>query len=143
MFTGYPNLLNFSRNPIIDPLVAQRVGHDSPYFNQLYADFPESLKLPLNSLGQKDEGLKFEKDFNTHQQLIDYYKKETDFSSDAGLIQRLTPAGSRVALLSSFEVMILDQAKPHQLFRSEATACLLLCCQPTLEPRLDLILIRN
>jgi hypothetical protein len=116
MFTGYPNLLNFSRNPIIDPLVAQRVGRDSPYFNQLYVDFPESLKLPVNSLGERDEGLKFERDFKTDKEMMDYYYKDTDFSKDVQLIQSLTTPDERVPLLSSFEVLMLMEADRRPFF---------------------------
>jgi hypothetical protein len=111
MFIGYPNLLNFSRNPIVDPLVAQTVGHQgAPYFNQLYAQYPESLKLPLNSLGEKDEGLKYERDFKTDREMMDYYYKDSDFSKDVRLIDSLTPPGARVPLISSFDVLILMQA---------------------------------
>ncbi len=116
MFTAYPHLLNMSRNPIVDPRTAQRVGHDSYYFNQLYVDFPEGLKLPVNSLGETQEGLKYEKDFKTHQELIDFYRKDTDFSVDAALIRKFTTPGSRVALLSSFEVLILQQAQRKPFF---------------------------
>ena len=47
LFTGYPNLLNFSRNPIVDPRTAIRVGRQVPYFHQLLADYPEAIRLPV------------------------------------------------------------------------------------------------
>lgn len=116
MFRGYPNWLNVSRNPIVDPRTAQRVGNNSYYFNQLYVDVPEAIKLPLNNLGEREEGLKYEKDFKTDQEVIDFYHKETDFSKDAALIDRWTPAGARVPLLSSFELLILQQAHRKPFF---------------------------
>jgi hypothetical protein len=117
LFTGYPNLLNFSRNPIVDSRTAFRVGpHLIPYFQQLFVDFPESFKLPLNSLGEKDEQLKFEKDFPDDNALKTYYAQQTAWPEDTALIRRLTPEGSRVALISSFEVLLLDKADRKPFF---------------------------
>jgi len=116
MFTAYPNLFNLSQNPIVDPNVAIKLDNGGYYFNQLYVDFPEDLKLPVNSLGEKDENLKFEKDFQTDRQLVEFYKQDTDFSKDCDLIRRLTPEGARVPLLSSFEVLILSEAHRKPFF---------------------------
>jgi len=116
MFTAYPNLFNLSRNPIVDTNVAIKLDSGGYYFNQLYIDFPEWVKLPVNSLGEKDEKLKFEKDFQTDKQLIEFYKQDTDFSKDCHLIRRLTPEGARVPLISSFEILILSEAKRKPFF---------------------------
>lgn len=117
MFTSYPNLLNFSRNPVVDPRVSMRVGpRQVPYFHQLLADYPEAIKLPLNSLGQKDEQLKYEKDFPDHGALKIYYQQQTAWPEDAGLIRRLTPEGSKVPVLSSFEILLLQKAGRKPFF---------------------------
>ncbi len=116
-FTGYPNLLNFSRNPVVDTRVAFRVGpHLIPYFHQLYADFPESIKLPVNSLGEKDEQLKFEKDFKDDNDLKTYYAQQTAWPEDTALIRRLTPQGGKAAVLSSFEILLLQKADRKPFF---------------------------
>lgn len=116
-FIGYPNLLNFSRNPIVDTRVAFRVGpHLIPYFHQLYADFPESIKLPVNSLGEKDEQLKFEKDFPDDDALKTYYTQQTAWPEDTALIRRLTPEGGKAAVLSSFEILLLQKADRKPFF---------------------------
>ncbi len=116
MFTAYPNIFNLSPNPIVDTNVSIKLSNGKMYFNQLYIDFPEWVKLPVNSLGEKDEKLKYENDFQTDAQLVDYYKQETDFSKDTDLIRRLTPEGARVPLISSFEVLILSEAHRKPFF---------------------------
>ncbi len=116
LFMSYPNLLNWSRNPIVDEHVAQKVGHNSYYFHQMSIDFPPWLKVPLNSLGEADEQFKFEKDFPDHAALKEYYRQETAFREDADLIKSLTPEGARVPLLSSFEVMILSKTDRKPFF---------------------------
>jgi hypothetical protein len=117
LFTGYPNLLNFSRNPIVDTRVAFRVGpHLVPYFHQLLADYPEAVKLPVNSLGEKDEQLKFEKDFPDDEALKSYYAQQTAWPEDTALIRRLTPEGGKAALISSFEVLLLQRAERKPFF---------------------------
>jgi hypothetical protein len=117
LFAGYPDLLNISRNPIVDSRTYFCVGpHRAPYFNQLLADFPEAYKLPLNSIGEKDEGLKFEKDFADQEALKTYYTQQTTWPEDSALIRRLTPEGSRVALISSFEVLHLKEADRKPFF---------------------------
>lgn len=117
LFVGYPNLLNFSHNPIVDSRTAFRVGPGHiPYFNQLLVSFPEAFKLPLNSLGEKDEQLKFDQDFANDEALKAYYARQTALPEDTALIRRLTSAGDRVALLSSFEVTLLNNADRKPFF---------------------------
>jgi hypothetical protein len=116
-FAGYPNLLNFSRNPIVDSRTAIRMGaRQLPYFNLQVADFPEAYKVPVNSLGEKDEQLKFEKDFTTQAELKDYYDRQTALSEDAALIRRLTPNGGSAAVISSFELLFLQKADRKPFF---------------------------
>jgi len=117
LFVGYPNLLNFSRNPIVDNRTEFRVGpHLVPYFNQLIVDFPESFKLPLNSLGEKDEQLKYEQDFKNQDELKSYYAKQIALPEDTALIKRLTSPDERVAVISSFEVSLLNNADRKPFF---------------------------
>ncbi len=116
MFKAYPNWLNISRDPVVDERVTMKTPNGKPYFQQLAIDFPEWIKVPVNSLGETDEKFKYEKDFVNSDALKSYYRLETAFVEDAGLIRRLTSPGDRVALLSSFEVMILSKAQRKPLF---------------------------
>jgi len=118
MFTGYPNLLNFSRNPIVDSRTAFRVGsdHNIPFFHQMLTSYPDAYKLPFNSIGEKDEQLKFPEDFADDAALKAYYEKETSFPEDAALIRRLTPEGASAAVLSSFELLLLERADRKPFF---------------------------
>lgn len=116
MLHAYPNALNFSRNPVVDPKVSLRVGNNVPYFHQLSAGFPDWIKLPVNSLGDVDEQFKFEHHFINHDALKSYYRLETAFAEDADLIKRLTPPQARVPLLASFEVMMLSKAERRPFF---------------------------
>jgi len=113
-FLSYPNILNFSRNPLVDPLVAEELPGRRPYFFHKVWDYPENLKLPLNSLGQKDEGLT--RDFASDEELKAYYVQESHFPKDARLIRSLTAPAQPVALISSFETEILMQADRKPLF---------------------------
>ncbi len=113
-FLSYPNILNFSRNPLVNPLVAEELPGRRPYFLHKVWDFTEADKLPLNSLGEKDEGLK--RNFTSDDELKAYYARESDFSKDARLIQMLTAKREPVALISSFETEILMQADRKPLF---------------------------
>ena len=116
-FTGYPNLLSLSRNPVVDSRTSYRVGPKLvPYFHQLYADFPDSFKLPVNSLGEKDEQLKFEKDFTDDSALKSYYQEQTAWPEDTAMIRRLTPDGGKAAVLSSFEILLLQKADRKPFF---------------------------
>ncbi len=116
LFMSYPNILNFSRNPMTDPVVALPLESGKPYFNHLFRDYPQESKLPVNSLGQTDEGIVSEQNFSSDDDLVAYYKKESDFSRDAGLISRLTADNEAVPLISSFEVSILMQAHRRPYF---------------------------
>jgi len=115
-YLAYPNVLNISRNPIIDPLLVEPLDDGRSYFNQNVTKITEDQKIDVNNLGQKDEGLKFEKDFKSDAELVSYYQKESDFSSDAALIDSLTAPTEPVALLSSFEIKMLMQADRRQFF---------------------------
>ena len=116
-FMAYPNIFNWSRNPMVDFLTAQPLPADlSSYFYHLNRKDPEELKLPLNSLGQKDEELYTEQSFSTDDELVAYYYKDFDFSRDAAMIRSLTSPGDPVALISSFEVKILIQSQRPPFF---------------------------
>ncbi len=115
-FVAFPNIFNVSKNPMIDPLVADVPMGRSSYFNHLFISYPDAFKLPLNSLGERDEKLVTEKDFQSHQQLKEFYRREFDYSADAALIRSLIPEGGKVPLISSFETKILIQAKRKPFF---------------------------
>ncbi len=116
MFLSYPNLVNVSRNPLTDPRVAMPLEGGKPYFHHLWRDFNNDLKVSRNSLGQEDEQLKQEGDFSSDEDLVAYYRKEADFSQDVALIQGLTSANEPVALIASFEVKMLMDAKRKPFF---------------------------
>jgi len=115
-FISYPNLMNLSRNPLVDTSVVQFPVGRATYFNHLFREYPESGKFPLNSLGESDEKLKFEKDFISDEDLKAYYLEENDFSIDAKLIQKWTTPDMPVPLISSFEVEMLQQADRKPFF---------------------------
>ncbi len=116
LFKAYPNVVNRSANPVIDPKASIKINDKVRYFHQLSVDFPSWLKLPLNSVGETDEAFKYEDSFINHAALKSYYQTETAFSEDAGLIRSLTGPQDRVALLSSFEVMLLSKADRKPFF---------------------------
>jgi len=116
-FMSYPNVFNWSHNPMVDPLTAQPLPADlTTYFNHLYRNSPEDLKLPANSLGSKNEELYTEGNFSSDDDLAAYYHQDFDFSKDAQLIRSLTQPGEEAALISSFEVKILIQADRPPFF---------------------------
>lgn len=115
-FLSYPNLLCLSRNPITDPQIAQPLPNRKPYFNHLFYEYPDAYKLPKNSLGTTDEGLREEYDFASDDELVAAYRKESDFSEDAALIDEFIPEGGKVALVSGFDVKILMQANRRPFF---------------------------
>lgn len=115
-YLAYPNMLNVSRNPMVDPLVVQPLPDGRSYFNQNVSKITEDQKLLENSLGQRDEGLKYEKDFKTDAELTQYYDQESDFSQDAKLIAGMTNPSDAVPLLSSFEMKMLIQADRRPFF---------------------------
>jgi hypothetical protein len=113
-YLSYPNMFNFSRNPMVDPLVAEELPDRKSYLFHKVWDIPENLKLPLNSLGQKDEGLR--RDFATDDELKAYYHQENNFSDDTQLIQSLTGPQEPVALIGSYEIEMLMQSNRKPLF---------------------------
>ena len=116
-FVAYPNIFNLSRNPMVDPVVVQRLPNSRmSYFNHLFIQYPDAYKMPLNSLGETDEGIRVHTDFSSDDELVQYYRKESDFSEDAKLIDDLTLPDSRVPLISSFEVKMLMQADRKPFF---------------------------
>ncbi len=115
-FLGFPNIFNFSRNPLIDPLVAETLPDGGPYFNHKLRGIPEDMKMPLNSLGVKDEDIRFEYNFDSQEDLKQYYLNEINFNEDAALIQSLVPPDQPAALLGSFETEMLMQANRRPLF---------------------------
>jgi hypothetical protein len=115
-YLAYPNLLNFSRNPMTDNLVIQRFPDRQGYFNNMYKNAKEQDKLPVNDLGNAQEDMRTEDDFKNDADLVAFYRNHFDFSQDAALIQSLTKPGERVALVSSFETKILIQANRAPFF---------------------------
>ncbi len=116
-FIGYPNLLSLSRNPVVDSRTSFRVSiKQVPYFHQLLVDFPEGFKLSVNSLGEKDEQLRYEKDFADDAALKAYYTQQTAWPEDTALIRRLTPEGGKAAVLSSYELLLLQRANRKPFF---------------------------
>ncbi len=115
-YLSYPNIFNFSRNPMIDPLIAETLPSGGTYFHHKVRWVPESLKTPLNSEGKAEEGIKSEADFGSDEDLKAYYKKESDLGEDAGLIRSLTTPREPAALISSFETEMLMQAGRKPLF---------------------------
>jgi len=115
-FLLHPNIFNLSRNPMTHPVVSQvPVGRKS-YFSHLFISYPDAFKLPVNGLGEKNEMLVTENDFADDNQLKEFFRKESDYSQDAALIQSLTSRDEKVPLVSSFETLILMQAKRRPFF---------------------------
>jgi len=115
-FLLHPNIFNLSRNPMTHPAVSQvPVGRNS-YFSHLFISYPDAFKLPVNGLGQKEEMLVTENDFADDKQLKEFFRKESDYSKDDVLIQSLTSSDQKVPVVSSFENLILMQAKRRPFF---------------------------
>ena len=115
-FLLHPNIFNLSRNPMTHPVVSQvPVGRKS-YFSHLFISYPDAFKLPVNGLGERNEMLVTENDFTDDNQLKEFFRKESDYSQDAALIQSLTSLEQQVPLVSSFETSILMQAKRRPFF---------------------------
>lgn len=115
-YISYPNIFNFSRNPMVDITVAQRFPDRQGYFNHLVKHIKEEDKVALNAAGDQDEQLKTEDSFKTDQELIDFVNQAYDFTIDANLIKSLTKPKERVAIVSSFETKILINAKRPPFF---------------------------
>jgi hypothetical protein len=116
MVVSYPNVLSLRGNPLTDPKVALPLEGGRPYFHHLFRDYPDALKLPVNSLGQANDGIVSEQDFDSDAALVEYYRKAADFSQDAGLIGKLVSGDEPVPLISSFEIPILMQAHRRPYF---------------------------
>jgi len=115
-FLLHPNIFNLARNPMTHPVVTQFPVGRSSYFNHLYVSYPDLFKLPVNGLGQKNEMLLTENDFADDNQLKEFFRKESDYSKDAALIRSLTSSGQKVPVVSSFENLILMQARRRPFF---------------------------
>jgi len=115
-YVSYPNIVNLSRNPLVDPWVVNPLPDGRSYFNHLFSQLPVDTRLPVNSLGETDEKLRSEKDFAGDEDLRKYYTREFDFSQDARLIDDLVPPQEKVALVSSFETKILMDARRQPFF---------------------------
>lgn len=113
-FVTYPNLVNISRNPIIDPRLVHFVPKiNVSYFGHVYHD---ASRLPAQLFTDQDEELRTEKDFASDNELKSFYKERFNFSKDAAMIAYFTKPGEKVALISSFETKILMQAKRKPFF---------------------------
>ncbi len=115
-YISYPNLFNFSKNPMVDVTVAQLHPDRQGYFSHLVKAVKEEDKLPVNSLGETVEDIRTERDFKSDEELKGYFRQASDFSEDARLIQSLTKQGERIALVSSFETKLLIQAQRRPFF---------------------------
>ncbi len=116
-FIAYPNMWNFSANPMVDPLVTQPLPADrTTYFNHLYRNSEEALKLPVNSLQNTDEQLYTETSFLSDDQMVAYYKQEFNFDKDSAMIRSLTKDDERVVVISDFEIKILMQSNRRPFF---------------------------
>jgi hypothetical protein len=116
MFLSFPNMISLSSHPLTDIKVALTLPDGKPYFNHLFRDFEPVLKLPVNSLGGTKEEFLAEEDFADDQALVNYYRKNTQFTRDADLIASLTAHSDEVPVISSFEVEMLMQAKRKAFF---------------------------
>ncbi len=116
IFISHPNVFNLSRNPMVDPLVAEPLPDGRPYFNHKEGFINETYLVPLNSLGEKDQGFHYEYEFPDDETLKQYYRKESDFSIDAKFIANLTNAGDKVVLISNYDWRILAAAKRRPFF---------------------------
>ena len=115
-FLSYPNIFNLSPNPVLAPTVKWPNKNLPYYFNNIPRSINPALKLPVNSLGETEEGLKIETDFKTDKELKEYFNSEFDYTEDAALIESLTSQDQPVPLFSSFETRILMQANRRPFF---------------------------
>ncbi len=114
--SAYPNVFNFSRNPLVDPAVTLPWPDERRYFNHLFITMGPESKLPVNSLGETDEWLFLQSDFKSDDQVKKFYDQEFDLKEDAKLIASLTRPDEAVAMVSSFEVRLLMQADRKPFF---------------------------
>ncbi len=116
-YAAHPNVFNASRNPMVDKRTAYPLPDGRAYF--FHKDLwwlKDEQKLTLNSLGTKQERIFWEWDVPNHVMLKDMYRQEFDFSIDAALIRSLTKEKEKVALISSFEIEMLIQARRRPFF---------------------------
>ncbi len=116
LFISYPNIFNWSHNPMVDLKVAQPLPAGGPYFNHLFRDTTDDMRVGKNSLGNTDEQLWAENNFASDDQLVEYYRQASNFSQDVDLITQLTNPLDRVPLMSSFEITMLMQANRQPYF---------------------------
>lgn len=116
LFLIYPNIFNTLKNPYVEGTQRSPLKDHKPYFNHLWHEFSNELKVPQNSLGKTDEQLMTESDFKTDKALIDYYNDAINFKTDVDLIQKLTSVHDAVPLISSFEIQLLMQANRKPFF---------------------------
>jgi hypothetical protein len=115
-YLAYPNLMNFSRNPMTDNLVIQRFPDRRGYFNIEARTGGDNDRLLANDLGENQDDMRTEDDFKNDADMVDYFHSHFDFKEDAALIDQLTKPGERVALISSFETEILIQSNRAPFF---------------------------
>jgi hypothetical protein len=115
-FINYYNSLSIPWRSWVRPLIKEQLVDGRSFLNHHPGVWSEAVKLPLNSLGEKNEDLKTEKDFANDREFRDYFTKEFDFTQDAALIKQLTTADQPVALFSSYETRILMQADRRPFF---------------------------
>ncbi len=115
-YLAYPNLMNFSRNPMTDNLVIQRFPDRRGYFNLEARTGKDKDRLLVNDLGEPQDDMRTEDDFKSDMDMVDYYRSHFNFKEDAALIEQFTKPGERVALISSFETKILIQANRAPFF---------------------------
>ncbi len=116
LFLSYPNIINTSRHPMVDSKVAWPLPEGKPYFNHLFNEYPSAWKLAANNLQSTREELPIERNFISDEALVGYWKQRTGFKSDAAMISALVPPGEPAALISSFETLILQQARRKPFF---------------------------
>ncbi len=113
-FAAYPNVFKGLRYDLSKGVGVLPLPKGGEYFNHTVI---KTSRIPVpNSLGDYQEGLVTENDFHDPRELKDYFKRAFDFSDDARFIDALTQEKDKVALLSSFDVMILMQAKRRPFF---------------------------
>jgi hypothetical protein len=115
-YLSYPNIFHNSGRSLVNPETAPLLPNRRPYFMHLFYEYPEAFKVGRNSLGETEEGFKFETSFADDKALKAYFRDAFNFNTDAELIRRLTSSDKPVALVSSFEARILMQADRKTLF---------------------------
>ncbi len=115
-YISHPNIFCLSRNPMVDPLVAEPLPDGRPYFFHQEAGIRDWFLRPLNSAGHKDQPFVFEYQFPDHKTLKEHYHRESDFSGEGAFIAGLTSPGERVPLICSWDWRILQAANRRPFF---------------------------